>query len=364
MPKYIKTLSKWIAIIALSYVFILSIMNSVFSEENTENESGRLGSIYHKASLSPGLKNIPNKTDSLTFVYKESQKKLFTISINDLPDLHNLTQYYKKDKFSISIDNFGNFSFTFFTPYILLFIIAASHLNLKKRIKKEQEIRLILLHELEDRFRMRGSNLHDVVINPLKGLAKDLPKKIIKKLESEIPEDESADLVPKLHAILRDSSNQISTMANKAHDIYRDISPPVHLIGLKNTIESYIEEVKIQHPNVHFIIDIQEVPHLDTKIGVQLFRILQESIGNSLLHSKSKEIVIALHANKYQTQLSIKDHGIGFHVPKDLSQLVKNHHTGVANIRYRAESIGAHFAIASVIGYGTTITISFSSSFV
>jgi len=301
-------------------------------------------------------------TDSLTFIYKKSQAKLFTISINDLSDLYNLTQYYKKDKFSISIDNLGNFNFTIFTPYILIFIIAASHFNLKKRIKKEQEIRLILLHELEDRFRMRGSNLHDVVINPLKGFAKDLPKKVIKELESEIPEDESAELVSKLHAILRDSSNHISTMANKAHDIYRDISPPVHLIGLKNTIESYIEEVKTQHPHVHFMIDIQELPHLDTKIGVQLFRILQESIGNSLLHSKTKDLIVALHANKHLTELYIKDHGIGFHVPKDFSQLVKNHHTGIANIRYRAESIGAKFAIESSIGYGTTIAISLPSS--
>lgn len=343
MINYIYKIVKWPFFVLLFYVYILSTFVSFFPPDLNEN------------TIFTAKKN--NQKDSI-FVYIQD-KNLFNIKSEDIPYLNSVLISYSSNTSYFNVDNSGNINLNLFGPHLLIILFAVLYINLKIKYKKEQELRLIILHELEDRFRKRGSNLHDVVINPLKGIAKSLPKKVIKDLETEIPEDDAIKLVPKLHSILRKSSEQIIYMANKAHDIYRDISPPIHLIGFKNTVESYVEELKIHHPEVKIDLNFQEDPQLDPKLGIQLFRILQEAIGNSISHGRSNYIQIKFLKNNTLNKLYIKDNGIGFLVPKDLSHYVKEQHTGIANMQFRSSSIGAKFSIESKQGKGTSISITF-----
>ena len=337
---------KWLLVVFLAYIYILSTIVSFFPPET--NESGKF--IIKKN----------DKKDSI-FVYIEN-KNSFNIKLEDIPQLNSILISHSPKTNYFNIDNTGNVNLNLFGPHLLIVFFVVLYINLKIKYKKEQKLRLILLHELEDGFRKRGSNLHDVVINPLKGLAKNLPKKVIKDLESEIPEDDAIRLVPKLHSILRKSSEQIIYMANKAHDIYRDISPPIHLIGFKSTVESYIEELRMHHPGIKIDLNFQGDPQLDPKLGIQLFRILQEAIGNSVLHGKSNHIQIKFLENNNINNLYIEDNGIGFLVPKDLSYYVKQQHTGIANMQFRSSSIGAKFTIESKKGKGTFIIVTFPSN--
>lgn len=112
---------------------------------------------------------------------------------------------------------------------------------------------------------------------------------------------------------------------------------------------------KIEHP---MKMDIKVVGQIGTNqltplIGVNLFRIIQEAVQNSIKHSQAKHLQISLMNGQGTLKLRIRDDGIGFQIPS------KNgfDHFGLANMRKRAELIQAQMEVDSAIGQGTSIFI-------
>ncbi len=85
-----------------------------------------------------------------------------------------------------------------------------------------------------------------------------------------------------------------------------------------------------------------------------LLRIAQEFIQNSLKYSKCTEIFIAFEKINEQYCLTLKDNGIGFDVEQVQQQ---NRGIGLANMKRRAEIIGAQIQLKSKIGLGTSVEI-------
>ncbi|MGY4397426.1 signal transduction histidine kinase [Sphingomonas sp. UYAg733] len=94
---------------------------------------------------------------------------------------------------------------------------------------------------------------------------------------------------------------------------------------------------------------------LDPVGALHILRILQEAIGNVLLHSGSEQVEVrcgpASDAGVAGVMVEIADTGTGF----DLTRPSRG--KGLANMAARAEALNAKFSVESAVGAGTTASI-------
>ncbi|MDB5158254.1 MAG: sensor histidine kinase [Mucilaginibacter sp.] len=85
-----------------------------------------------------------------------------------------------------------------------------------------------------------------------------------------------------------------------------------------------------------------------------LFRILQESINNTIKHANAKQLKISLQYSEQLFNLTVEDDGAGF----STDVLMRKSGLGLKNMENRAALIGGTFTIDSSPGKGCLINIS------
>lgn len=91
---------------------------------------------------------------------------------------------------------------------------------------------------------------------------------------------------------------------------------------------------------------------LPPDVKVTFYRIAQESLNNIVKYARATQVEIRIRLNYCNVHLEIHDNGCGF----DLAA-VKPTSLGMRIMRERAETIHAHFKVASCPGQGTTICV-------
>ena len=94
---------------------------------------------------------------------------------------------------------------------------------------------------------------------------------------------------------------------------------------------------------------------LNSEIEVELFRIAQEALTNTLRHAQASEICIQLIYETDTIHLQIEDNGIGFDVRSQA-----NVGFGLLGIRERCDRLNCNLIIDSTIAEGTIVTVSVS----
>lgn len=124
-------------------------------------------------------------------------------------------------------------------------------------------------------------------------------------------------------------------------------------LGFDRCLNDFIENIKESNPDIFFVTDVDEV---STKISeyrlLVLFRMIQEAIQNSIIHSKSNRIELTVKNRDHHLFVTIKDYGIGFEYDSK-----KENHFGISMMQERAKIIHAVFQIDSVLNKGTEIKI-------
>ncbi|QHI36841.1 Oxygen sensor histidine kinase NreB [Kordia antarctica] len=127
----------------------------------------------------------------------------------------------------------------------------------------------------------------------------------------------------------------------------------ISITDLQSRVLAFIEKAKVAKQNIKFEFDNGVTsPILFSAIeGMHLFRVVQESINNSLKYAEAT--LIKVHFNEVDNQLilSVKDNGIGFE--KETVQLGN----GLYNMQKRMDEINANIDIQSELQKGTTITV-------
>jgi signal transduction histidine kinase len=96
--------------------------------------------------------------------------------------------------------------------------------------------------------------------------------------------------------------------------------------------------------------DVYTLP-IDT--ALQLLRIAQEALSNTLKYADAQHLTIELTFEPSQTQLCVQDDGRGFTV----EQAAAAGGFGLLSMRARAVAIGAQLTISSALGQGTTLVV-------
>jgi len=97
----------------------------------------------------------------------------------------------------------------------------------------------------------------------------------------------------------------------------------------------------------------------DLELGV--FRIIQEGLLNAARHSGVDRATVTLRFEEHRLVASVSDQGQGFDVHAALSRPSVMSRSGLADMRLRAELLGADLEITSRPSGGCTITVSVSS---
>jgi two-component system, NarL family, sensor histidine kinase LiaS len=127
---------------------------------------------------------------------------------------------------------------------------------------------------------------------------------------------------------------------------------PIALKGksLKEGIQELLMELKQKVP-LHIEWKVEDIP-LDKGVEDHLFRILQESISNTLRHAKATKLEVLLVKRDQLVILRVSDDGVGFDVDQ-----VKAGSYGLQNMHERALEIGGTLQIVSVPNQGTRLEV-------
>jgi signal transduction histidine kinase len=147
--------------------------------------------------------------------------------------------------------------------------------------------------------------------------------------------------------------NLLDSSVEEVRQISRNLTKGVLTqFGLKGAVENLKNAInsagKIQ---VKFITAGPE-KHFSAEIEIELFRVIQELITNSIKHSHSNDIFVQIITDNESQSITVEDHGVGF----DMKNIVSNG-IGLQNLRNRIEKIGGNIHIDSAPGKGTSIMI-------
>ncbi len=125
-------------------------------------------------------------------------------------------------------------------------------------------------------------------------------------------------------------------------------------LGLVTALEQYISDFSRQHSlDVQFeTVGITGKRH-SLEIETAIFRIVQESLTNVLLHAHASRADVLLSQRKSILSVIIEDNGVGF-IPENVAT---HTHLGLFGMRERVEMLGGKFSIESNPGKGTTIQV-------
>jgi signal transduction histidine kinase len=141
-------------------------------------------------------------------------------------------------------------------------------------------------------------------------------------------------------------SNDVQTMSHELH------SSKLEYLGVVPGIKSWCKEFGDRHGiEIDFNSDV--ISGVPFKIGVSLFRVLQEALHNAAKHSGAKHIEVRVTEHANEIRLTVVDSGKGF----DVESAMQGKGLGLISMRERARLVNGIMEIKSKPMGGTRIDV-------
>ena len=164
---------------------------------------------------------------------------------------------------------------------------------------------------------------------------------------------------PGLEDATQKKLHDTETLLSKAIEDLRDLSQSmntdkIHAIGLEAAVTKLLKQVKkTGRHNTHLQIGGNRYA-LEAQKEMVLFRIVQETVHNSIKHSGAKNIEIEMLYRPGSFIMQVSDDGSGFNAEAGHPSKAG---LGLQSMHKRAVLIGANFSVHSYPDKGTTINI-------
>ncbi len=143
-----------------------------------------------------------------------------------------------------------------------------------------------------------------------------------------------------------------------AHQIFKELrlmlyelrDDSLHTEGLKQALLDRLQAVE-GRTGIRYALDVN-VPPVDSAVEMEMYRIAQEALNNTLKHAHAKFISIQIQPLDKTLQMCIADDGQGFN-PQEPS----TGGMGLANMATRAHALGGELFITSKPGGGSQIML-------
>jgi two-component system, NarL family, sensor kinase len=228
---------------------------------------------------------------------------------------------------------------------LLLFIIFILYANYRKKQERQKQQETIAVMQAEENARKRiASDLHDNIGAYAAAISAGV---------DELYNETAAN--PQVLENLK--SNVFEIMTSLRDTIWAMSKESVTLTNLSDRIKIYVQKIQSSYKGVQIIVEENiNVDHILSPLNaLHLFRILQESVNNSLKHSKCSRLSIYFKCDQVCI-ISVEDDGNGF--DPDKSQGIGN---GMSNMQLRATEAGISIDFKQVHPHGTCLTLSLTN---
>jgi len=146
---------------------------------------------------------------------------------------------------------------------------------------------------------------------------------------------------------------------NSLRTICRELRPPsLSPFGLEVAIRDHVEKFRDQNPDIQVHLELmQDRQALSDSMRLTLFRIYQQAIHNVARHAQASDVHIRFRLDERMIILEVEDNGVGFEMPENWVDLVREEHFGLLGIAERIESIRGKLEIVSAMGNGTLVRV-------
>lgn len=223
----------------------------------------------------------------------------------------------------------------------------------EKEIKEKnallrKQARLLTVTEEQEKTKL-ARDLHDGVGQSLAAL------KIILGMTKKQIENFNGDM--KQETILQSTEKAINLTENSMKEIRNVLNnlKPEHLKenGLHGGLEAMTRDLNDMNGLCCNLEIIKPIPHFDETITLNIYRIMQEALTNTVKHSQAHHVMV--YAGKMNRpgfyDFQIVDDGIGFQIEKS------EFGVGIPSMRDRVNMLGGCFQMASEEGKGTRIIV-------
>ena len=161
--------------------------------------------------------------------------------------------------------------------------------------------------------------------------------------------DQTEELLMEIKETKNRTSDRVRALIR---DLHRS---PLGRAGLGEAIRSFLVDMSRDDLRLHAAIDEVDVP---SPIALLLYHNAREGVMNALKHANASNIWVAVEQQGDEVEMILRDDGVGF----DVEAPGPEGHYGMTMMRERATVGGGTFAVQSVPGTGTTITVRFPTS--
>ena len=158
-------------------------------------------------------------------------------------------------------------------------------------------------------------------------------------------------------AQFNDISSLLQSSIRSIKEIAYALNPPELEHGFLNAIDRFANRID-SIGEMKFIVKIQkgiDEKSLDKVDRINLFRVIQELINNTLKHSQATEMTFVMEKSSDQIFISLEDNGIGFDIETAQSGM------GMQNIQYRMKMSNIKCEYNSKIGKGVKVRMTINS---
>jgi PAS domain S-box-containing protein len=217
--------------------------------------------------------------------------------------------------------------------------LAQINTALKGEIERREELEREILAVTERERGRISQDLHDTLCQELTATA-FLLKSRAKKIGADNP---------KCAQSLEEAAQTVNQNVGLARDLARNLRPFDFMPG--GLISALRQLAARTNKRVPCRCDCSKRIYVrDRDVSVNLYRIAQEAVNNSLKHAEASHVVIGLRRRDNALVLFIRDDGAGFQPSK------KRRGLGIHLMTYRADILDGKLSIDTQPGRGTTIT--------
>jgi signal transduction histidine kinase len=219
--------------------------------------------------------------------------------------------------------------------------LQAANLKLQNVIEERKRLENELLEIAENERRRIGFDLHDDLGQKLAGVSL-MAKGIEHRLTAE--QHPCAPDAQRLQSLVEE-------IVDHTHNLARQFaSLDIHGDKLPSVLKELAANVQRMFP-ISCAFSIKgRVPTLPQNTTIQLYKICQEAVSNSIKHGKATQVSITLALSNDALNLTIKNDGRPFSRPPPGSRM------GLRIMNYRASTIGATLNIEPLKKKGTVVT--------
>jgi PAS domain S-box-containing protein len=205
-------------------------------------------------------------------------------------------------------------------------------------------------------------SLIEVQENERRHLARELHDEIgqaLTAIKINLNRIDGPGISPPMQHSLDDTNSIVDHLLQQVRNLSLDLRPSMlDDLGLISTLRWYLDR-QAQRSGIRVQFSGEE-PELSISpsIATACFRIVQESITNSIRHARASSLFVEVGQRNDQLALIVQDNGIGFDPGQAREQAAAGRSFGLLGMQERAVLLGGQCSITSAHGAGTRIEAS------